>query len=88
MNQGPEDSSDDSEEDGPYDLNGDFEGESLNLSVQSVKSKRGRKPIPEMWSRVLWLGWDNLENLKTYELGPDLLLGNAMIATVSRGKKI
>ena len=54
-NQGLEDSSDESEEDGPDDPNGDFEGESLNLSVQSVKSKRGRKPIPEMWSRVLWL---------------------------------
>ena len=52
-----------------------------------MKSKRGRKPMPELWSRLLWLKLDKLENLKTYELGPDLLLGNAMIATVSRGKK-
>ena len=40
-----------------------------------------------MWSRVICLGADDLKNLRTFELAPDLLLGNAMKATVSRGKQ-
>ena len=61
--------------------------ESINLSIKTVKSKRGRKLMPEMWSRVICLGADDLKNLRTFELAPDLLMGNAMKATVSRGKQ-
>ena len=50
-------------------------------SINTVKSKRGRKRIPECWSRVISLRYDDLSNLKTYELGPDITLINALKAT-------
>lgn len=69
------------------DIDGDDdEEESLDKSVDSVKSKRGRPKVPEQWSRVISLSTDNLENLKTFDLAPDLLLSNAVTATLTRGK--
>ena len=59
---------------------------SLNQSVDSVKSKRGRKPIPDQWSRVISIGAD-LEEPKVYELGPDLLLSSAVQASLGRGRQ-
>ena len=56
-------------------------------SVNSVKSKRGRKRIPECWSRVINLRSDDLSNLQVFELAPDLTLINGLKATQSRGKK-
>ena len=41
---------------------------------QTVKSKRGRKAIPEQWTRVISLSTDNLEELKIYPLATDLLI--------------
>ena len=55
-------------------------------SVPSKQSKRGRKRLPEMWSRVINLSKDDLTNLKVYELAPDLLMSNGMKHTLSRGK--
>jgi len=81
-----------SSEDSPWedieDPAHDFEGESVNLSVKSVKSKPGRKKIAEQWTRVICIGKDDLMNIRNFALGPDLLLGNAMQATVSRGKQV
>ena len=45
-------------------------------SVSSKQSKRGRKRVPEMWSRVINLSKDDLNNLRVFELAPDLLLSN------------
>ena len=63
--------------------------ESLNDSIDSAgtKSKRGRKRIPEQWSRVISLQHDDLNKLKTYELAPDLLLANAIRGTPPNSKK-
>ena len=37
---------------------------------------------------MISLSTDDLNNLRVYELGPDLLLANAMSATTTRGKKM
>ena len=56
-----------------------LENPSLDVSVNSnVSKKRGRRKIPEQWSRVISLSTDDLTNLKVFELAPDLLLGGAM----------
>jgi hypothetical protein len=68
------------------DDNREEEKESLDLSVDSVKSKRGRPKIPTQWSRVISISADDLEDVKVYELGPDLLLSKAVTATLSRGR--
>ena len=86
--------SESSEDSDHYDDNADdkpevLEGESLDISIQSVKStkSRGRKKIPEKWSRVINLRKDDINKLKVYDLAPDLLLSNAMKETKTRGKK-
>jgi hypothetical protein len=72
----------DSESDsGEEDVPSEEEKESLNNSLKSIGSKRGRQKIPEMWTRVIDLTNDDLDDLRVYELAPDLLLGNAMKAS-------
>ena len=58
-----------------------------NTSATSGKGTRGRPKVSEQWTRVICLGTDNLDNLKVYDLCSDLLLGNAMKATLTRGKQ-
>ena len=84
--QKPGEQEDDLKDVDDYDDDDADEEESLDKSVDSVKSKRGRPRVPEQWSRVISLSTDSLENLKTFELAPDLLLSNAMAATLTRGK--
>ena len=79
--------SEDSEAEEPASEWEEFEGESQNLSLDSIKSKRGRKPVAEQWSRVISLAHDDLKNLRTFELAPDLIMTNAMKATATRGKR-
>ena len=62
------------------------EKESLDLSIDSVKSKRGRPKIPTQWSRVISISADDLDDVKVYELAPDLLLSKAVTASLSRGR--
>ena len=81
-----ESSSEDEEE---FQLAGQQEEdkESLNTSLVSKTSKRGRHRIPESWTRVICLSMDDLTNLRVFELGPDLLMSNALKSTATRGKK-
>ena len=58
------------------------------MASEATVSKRGRKKIPEQWSRVISLSKDDLSDLQVFELGPDLTLSNSMIATLTRGKKM
>ena len=56
-----------------YQLQQDEEWEEDDIkSVSSKQSKRGRKTLPEMWSRVVNLSKDDLSNLRVFELAPDL----------------
>ena len=72
--------------DDDVDADEELKDESLDVSVESLKSKRGRPKVPEQWSRVISLSEDDLENLKGFELAPDLLLSKAVTATLTRGK--
>ena len=55
------------------------QAELVDLQASSISSagtkSRGRKKIPERWTRVISLEQDDLENVKTYELASDLILG-------------
>ena len=79
------DSESDEEDKYPYNER-EEEADTPDQSFDSVKSKRGRKAIPTQWSRVISISKDDLSDLKVYELAPDLLLSNAVTATLTRGK--
>ena len=42
--------------------------------IPVTKAKRGRKTIPEKWTRVISIYHDNADVVHTYDLGPELLL--------------
>jgi hypothetical protein len=44
-------------------------------------AKRGRPKIPERWTRVISVHSDDLSTLRTYELGPELLLDQSLGAS-------
>jgi len=65
--------------------------ESLESSkANSVVAKRtkGRPKIPEQWSRVISIRNDNLSKSRVFELGPDLLMADAMKYVPTRGKQL
>ena len=73
------------------DMDDDEEVKEDDVDAQEediIKPKRGRKAIPDRWSRVISLSSDDLSDLKVYELAPDLLMSGAMKQTVSRGKEV
>ena len=39
-----------------------------------TETKRGRRAIPEAWTRVISMSTDNLNNLFTYPISTDLLV--------------
>ena len=45
-----------------------------NNDGQRNATKRGRPRIPEKWTRVISVFNDFLDNIRTFELGPELLL--------------
>jgi len=49
-------------------------GDSSSDQEGPLKSKRGRKAIPQQWTRVISLSTDSLEDLKLYPLATDLML--------------
>ena len=48
--------------------------ENAKYALESA-TKRGRKMIPDQWTRVISLSTDNLNNLCTYPISTDLLVG-------------
>ena len=50
------------------------EDEDSDEAPDGVKSKRGRKPIPEQWTRVISISTDNLNDLRIFPLATDLLV--------------
>ena len=53
-------------------------GGDLNISFESVKSKRGRPAVPEMWTRVISLQRLDLESIKLFQVNSDLLMEDAL----------
>jgi len=62
--------------------------DSSNASHIGVKKTKGRPKIPEQWSRVISIRNDDLSKLRVFELGPDLLLADAMKYVPTRGKQL
>ena len=57
------------------DLSSDDQEEEVKITEDNAEtSKRGRPACPERWSRVISIYKDDLSKIKTYELGPELLL--------------
>ena len=56
------------------DLSSDDEmDQNTGAQGAQTKTKRGRKAIPDKWTRVISVHKDDLTNIKTYDLGPELL---------------
>jgi len=47
-----------------------------NASEAAVK--RGRKKIPECWTRVISVGCDNLTSINNYSIATDLLVNDGI----------
>ena len=82
-----DDYDDDFDRESNSDAHDEEEKQSLNLSLNSVKSKRGRKKIEDQWSRIISISTDDLEQLNVFELAPDVLMSSKAKATLSRGKR-
>ena len=67
------------------DLESQSSDEDQNQDEDKQKTKRGRKKIPEKWTRVISIHSDDLSNVKTYDLGPELLL-DASMGDISHGR--
>ena len=87
-----DDTSDDEEDDVAHMLKDQEEGkESIDSSAAShagLKRTKGRPKIPEQWSRVISIRTDDLKTIRVFELGPDLLLADAMKYVPTRGKQL
>ena len=55
-------------------------------SIDGTKTKRGRKKLPNRWSRVISMSYDDLSNVEAYDLDPDMQLSELATAPMSRGK--
>ena len=55
----------------------DGEEEGASADSASVRG-RGRPPVPAQWTKVISLGHDNLEKLRTYDLATDLLMAPSL----------
>ena len=49
-----------------------------------LTGKRRREKLPEMWTRVISMSNDNLQELKVYQIAPDLLLNQGYEKTRKR----
>ena len=67
------------------DLDSDSSNNENADEDQPQISKRGRKLIPERWTRIISIHSDDLSKIKTYELAPDLLF-DAGMSSISHGR--
>ena len=51
-----------------------YQEEEIKDQIPAAKSKRGRKPIPEKWTRVISVYHDPLDAVRSFDLGPELLM--------------
>ena len=62
--------------------------DSVKTSHQDEKKTKGRPKIPEQWSRVISIRTDSLDNIRVFDIGPDLLMADAMKYVPTRGKQL
>lgn len=71
-----------------YPVVDEVQADLQSSSISSVTSKaRGRRRIPECWTRVIIVGDGELVGIKVYELASDLLLGSALSGLHSKKRK-
>lgn len=63
----------------------DPNGENQNQAEVAPSAKRGRPTIPDKWTRVISIHSDDLSLVRSYELGPELLM-DAALGTMSLGR--
>ena len=56
----------------------DGDEEPMNVSFDSVGSKRGRPKIQEKWTRVIPVKDQGTTKYRIHDIAPDLLLANAL----------
>ena len=61
-------------EEGLYSDSEDSSDKNLNEDVVAQPKKRGRPTIPDKWTRVISIHNDDITIIRTFELGPELLL--------------
>ena len=59
----------------------------VDQNIDSTKTKWGRKKLPNRWSRVISMSYDDLSSVQAYDLDPDMQLSELATAPMSRGKK-
>jgi hypothetical protein len=64
----------------------DEERESLDYSIDTTKSKRGKKAIPIQWSSVISFSKDNVSDLKAFDLVSGMLISKAVTESLTRIK--
>ena len=72
-------------EEGLYSNSEDSNGDDKDQTDAAPKAKRGRPKIPDKWTRVISVHNDDLSIIRTYELGPELLL-DAGLGLPSQGR--
>ena len=70
------------------DLESQSSEEEQEQDGDAKKTKRGRKKIPERWTRVISIHKDDWADIRTYELGPELLLDQSLSGTTAAAGKI
>ena len=74
-------------EEGLYSNSEDSNNEGDKEEQKAGGAKRGRKAIPEKWTRVISVRSDDLTNIKTYELASELLLDSSFdVSSSTRGR--
>ena len=58
---------------------GSLDADLLNVSFDSLQSKRERKKIPDQWTRILVVGNELIEAVKIYPINTDLLVDQGTI---------
>ena len=61
-------------EEGLYSNSEDSNGDDQEQAVAGPSAKRGSPRIPDKWTRVISVHNDDLSNIRTYDLGPELLM--------------
>ena len=69
------------------DPNDQEDEEEVSIEYDTL-NKRGRKRIPEKWTKVITLSTVDIHNIKTYEIASDLLMApNLPKQTIGRPNK-
>ena len=61
-------------EEGLHQDSEDSDREQEKVKIGERQTKRGRPAIPDKWTRVISIRSDDLEKIRTFDIGSELLL--------------